>query len=202
LKQYGLDAPTVVATLGMSDSKLVLELGKQSDMAAYWARDAAKPAVFSINNGLAEELKKSPADFRRKELFEFRPFNATRFEIVRGADTRAFERVKGTGDSALDTWKQTSPAAKAVDSSNFEGALLEFSNLRADSFVDKADAATGLPKPIATITAKFDDGKKEEKVTFGRSGDAVFASRPDQPGALKLEASKFDAAIKKLDSIQ
>ena len=91
---------------------------------------------------------------------------------------------------------------KPVDSSNFEGALLEFSNLRADAAFDKAGPATGLANPAAIITVKFDDGKKEERVTIGRTGDNVFAARPDQPGALKLDTTIFDATIQKLDSIQ
>ena len=96
LKQYGLDKPEVTATLGAGSSKVVLQLGAAADTVTVWARDPSKPAVFSIGNGLAEELRKTPFDLRRKEMFEFRPFNATRFEITRGKDTRAFERVKGT----------------------------------------------------------------------------------------------------------
>ena len=113
-------------------------------------------------------------------------------------------RSPGTGTNAVDTWKQVVPAVKTVDSSNFEGALLEFSNLRAGAAVDKAGPATGLNNPAAVITVKFDDGKKEERVTFGRPspGPDVFAARPDQPGALKVETGKFDDAVKKLDSIQ
>src|SRR5205085_11995602 len=143
-------------------------------------------------------------DLRRKELFDFRPFNATRFEITRGKETRAFERVKSGGPNTSDTWKQVVPTVKDVDSSNFDGALLEFSNLRAEAAVDKGGPATGLNNPIAIITVKFDDGKKEERVTFGRPGPGpdVFASRPDQPGALKVETGKFDDALKKLDSLQ
>ena len=126
-------------------------------------------------------------DFRRKEIFEFRSFNASRFEITRGKDTRAFERTKSTDPNKFNTWKQVVPAVKTVDASNFEGALLELSNLRAVSAVDTAGPSTGLPNPAAIITVKFDDGKKEERVTFGRVGQDVFAARPDQPGALKLE---------------
>ena len=202
LKQYGLDKPAVVATLGMGASSVKFELGKEADAGSVWGRDPAKAAVFSINNGVAMELKKTVDNFRRKEVFDFRPFNTTRFEITRGADTRAFERVKGTGANAVDTWKQIAPAAKTVDSSNFEGALLDFSNLRAESFVPAAGAATGHDKPAAVIVVKFDDGKKEERVVFGTSGAGVFATRADQPGALKLEAGKYQDAVKKLDAVQ
>ena len=202
LKQYGLDKPAVVATLGTGASSLKFELGKEADAGSVWGRDPSKAAVFSINNGVAMELQKKVEDFRRKEVFDFRPFNTSRFEITRGNVTRAFERVKGTGDNAVDTWKQVAPAAKAVDSSNLEGALLDFSNLRADSFVAAAGAATGHNNPAAVIVVKFDDGKKEERVVIGTTGSAVFATRADQPGALKIEAGKYEDAIKKLDALQ
>jgi hypothetical protein len=148
------------------------------------------------------ELKKKVEDFRRKEVFDFRPFNTTRFEITRGKEVRAFERVKGTGENAVDTWKQVVPADKTVDASNLEGALLDFSNLRAESFVPVAGVATGHNDPAAVIVVKFDDGKKEERVTIGTVGSGVFATRADQPGALKLENSKYQDAVKKLDALQ
>lgn len=201
VKQYGLDRPQVVATLGMGATSIKLEIGGAAETAAVWARDPSRTAVFSLSSNVADELKKKPEDLRRKEVFDFRPFNTTRFEITRGGQTRAFERVKGTGENAVDTWKQVAPADKTVDASNFEGALLDFSNLRAESFVDRAGAATGHVSPAAVVTVKFDDGKKEERVTFGMAGGSTFATRPDQPGALKLEAGKYEAAVKKLDSI-
>ena len=202
LKQYGLDKPQIVATIGMGASSVKFELGTEADPSSVWARDPSKAAVFSVNNGVSAELKKNVADLRRKDVFEFRPFNTTRFEITRGNATRAFERVKGTGENAVDTWKQMAPAEKAVDSSNFEGVLLDLSNLRAETFVERSGPATGHTTPAAVIVVKFDDGKKEERVTIGTAGPAVFAARPDQPGALKIEAGKYEAAIKKLDAIQ
>jgi hypothetical protein len=202
LKPYGLDKPEVTATIVSGGSSLVMQLGGKADTVTLWARDPSKPAVFTIGNGLAEEMRKTATDLRRKEIFEFRPFNATRFEITRGNETRVFDRVKGTCANAADTWKQTVPSVKAVDSSNFEGALLEFSNLRAESFIDKPGPTTGVNSPLATITVKFDDGKKQEQVKFGGTGPDIFAFRADQPGAMKLELGKFDATLKKLDSVQ
>jgi Domain of unknown function (DUF4340) len=201
LKQYGLDRPAVVATIGTGGSPVRFELGKEADSGSVWARDPSKPAVFSVNNGVAMELQKKVEDFRRKEVFDFRPFNTTRFEITRGKDTRVFERVKGTGENAVDTWKQVAPAEKTVDSSNFEGALLDLSNLRAESFVPAAGAATGHNNPAAVIVVKFDDGKKEERVVIGTAGTGVFATRADQPGALKVESAKYQDALKKLDAL-
>ena len=52
-----------------------------------------------------------------------------------------------------------------------------------------------------TVVAKFDEGKKEEKVTFGKVGSDVYAARTDDPGAAKIEAEKFDEAVKALDEL-
>ena len=198
LAQYGLDKPAVVASIGTGTSTVKLELGKDADAGAVWARDPAKAAVFSMNNGVAAEMRKKVSDLRRKEIFDFRPFNTTRFEITRGNETRAFERVKGTGENAVDTWKQVSPTEKTVDSSNLEGALLEFSNLRAETFADRGGPSAGA----AVITVKYDDGKKEERVTIAPAPSGALATRADQPGALKIEAGKYEEAVKKLDAIQ
>ena len=51
--------------------------------------------------------------------------------------------------------------------------------MRAASFVDST-AKTGLDKPALTVDAKFDDGKKDEKVTFGQVGTDVFAGAAER----------------------
>ena len=64
LKQYGLDKPEVVATLGMGGSNVRLELGRAADAGRSGSEIPSQAAVFSINNGVAEELKKKPQDLR------------------------------------------------------------------------------------------------------------------------------------------
>ena len=48
---------------------------------------------------------------------------------------------------------------------------------------------------------KFDDGKKEERVTFGKVDNDVFVSRPGEPGAAKADATDFNDVNKSLDEI-
>ena len=48
---------------------------------------------------------------------------------------------------------------------------------------------------------KFDDGKKEERATFGQVGNDVFVARPGEPGAAKIDAADFNDVIKSLDEI-
>ena len=42
-------------------------------------------------------------------------------------------------------------------------------------------------------------GKKEDRVAIAKPGTDAFASRPDDPGAAKVDATKFDEAIKSID---
>jgi hypothetical protein len=51
------------------------------------------------------------------------------------------------------------------------------------------------------VTVKFDEGKKDEKVTFGQEGNDVFAVRPGEPGAAKADKADLDEATKAFDEI-
>ena len=64
----------------------------------------------------------------------------------------------------------------------------------------KALAMT-IDKPALVVYAKFEDGKKEERVTFGQSGSDVYFSRPGEPDAAKADSEKFNDAIKAHDEL-
>jgi hypothetical protein len=50
---------------------------------------------------------------------------------------------------------------------------------------------------------KFNDAQKdkEEKVTFGKNGKDVYVSRPDEPGAEKIDGDKYTDVLKEIDEI-
>jgi hypothetical protein len=200
LKKYGLDKPEATVNLNAGSARATLLVGGKAADNTVYARDASKQAVVTVESALLDDLKKSADDYRRKDIFEFRPFNANRLEMTRNGQTVVLERVKGTGENAPDTWKRVSPTAADVDREKSDGLLSKLSNIRAASFVDTT-AKTGLDKPALMVTVKFDDGKKEEKVTFGQAGSDVFVSRPGEPGAAKVDAADFNEAIKTLDEL-
>jgi hypothetical protein len=70
-----------------------------------------------------------------------------------------------------------------------------------DQWVD-AKTKTGLDAPVAVITAKFDDGKKTERLTFGKVGADMFAARDGEPGAFKIDAARFDESMKLVDTVK
>ena len=120
---------------------------------------------------------------------------------MRGTETLAFEKAKGSGKDATEKWRRVSPKAGDVDQSKMETFLSQLSGLRAPSFAD-AKTPTGLASPVATVTAKFDETNKEERVRFGRVGSDVYAGRGEEPGAAKIEANAFDEAMKSLDALK
>ena len=200
LKKFGLDKPAATVNLSAGSTRATLLIGGKADDATVYARDASRPAVITVENALVDDLKKNADDYRRKDIFEFRPFNANRIEMTRGSDTIVLERVKGQGENAPDTWRRVAPSAKDVDREKSDSLLSRLSNIRAASFVDST-AKTGLDKPALVVAVKFDDSKKEEKVSFGQSGSDVYVSRPGEPGAAKIDAADFNDAIKSLDEL-
>jgi len=200
LKAYGLDQPAATITIGAGSASATLTIGAAAEDGKVYARDVSRPLVFTIDKGIADELDKAAGDFRQKDLFEFRPFNATRIEFVRGDRIDAFEKVKGDDG---DTWRRTAPEEKDVDAAKMDAVLSAFSNLRAASFVDST-GGTGLGQPAVVVAARFGttDDQQSEKVAFGKAGDEAFAAPEGEPGAAKLDAAAFEAALKALDEIQ
>lgn len=204
LKTYGLDKPQETATLNLGSARATLEVGGKADDTTVYARDTSKPMVVTVETALADDLKKGADEYRRKDIFEFRAYNANRIELTRNGQTVAFEKVKADAKDAAkeagDKWRRVSPTAADANKDTMDGLLSRLSNMRAASFVEST-ANTGLDKPELTVVAKFDDGKKEEHVTFGKAGNDIYASRPGEPGAAKVDATDFSEALKAIDEL-
>ena len=75
--------------------------------------------------------------------------------------------------------------------------LAKLANMRATSFTD----GKGALAPALEVHVKFDDGKKEERVTLVKDGADVLALRPGEPGAAKTDAADLTEALKSLDEL-
>ena len=195
--KYGLDKPEMTATVGAGSTRATIAIGKADQSGFQYARDLSRPMIVTIDPALVNALRNNADSFRPKDVFEFRSFTASRLEITRGTATVAFERV--TDKEGAARWKRLNPA-KDVESAEMDSLLSALSGLSADGYVD-AKAKTGADSPVAIVTAKFDDGKKEERVAFGKVGTDMFAIRAGEPGAAKVDTAKFDEAMKALDAL-
>jgi hypothetical protein len=201
LKKHGLDKPSVTVRVGSGSSLATLLIGANAESGSVFAKDATRPAIFTIESSLVDDLKKDPSDYRLKDLFDARSFNTTRVEIVRNGQTTTFEKTKTKDKDGKEQekWRQTAPAAKDVDAAKVEALIAAASAARATGFVDST-AKTGLDKPELTVGFTYDG--KQERVTFARAGGAAYASRAGAPGAAKIDASTIDSIVKALEDLK
>jgi Domain of unknown function (DUF4340) len=202
-EEYGFDKPAATVTIGTGSSQATLIVGKSSGEGAVYARDQARPMAFTIESSVLDELKKEPGDYRQKDLFDARSFNATRIEVTRGAETVALEKSKAKNKDGKEEekWRQVAPNSREVDQAKADSLISAATQARATSFVDSPEK-TGLEKPELVVTIKSNEGKREEKVAFARSGTDAFASRSGEPGAAKTDASTLDNIVKALDELK
>jgi hypothetical protein len=201
LKEYGLDKPAASVRIGSGSSQASLLVGGKAEEGNVYAKDGSKPAVFTIEANLLEDLKKEAGEYRQKDLFDARAFNTTRIQVARGGESLVFEKtaVKDKDGKEEEKWKQTSPSAKDVDGAKVDALLSALTSARADSFVDKPPADVKLE---GVFTLKFDEGKKEEEVTFLKAGSDAYGIRKGASGAAKLAGSTLDEILKALDSLK
>ena len=137
-----------------------------------FAKDASRGrSIFTVAPTLRADVVKDVGEFRRKDLFDFRSFTATRVEFTRGGARR--RRSTGRRTRTARTCGRT-PPARRVDATQDRGRCWrKVSGLRAASF--ETAAHPSLKTPVLTVKAMFDKGK--DTVTFGRAGTDVYASR-------------------------
>lgn len=202
-KKAGLDKPAATVRLGTGSSQATLAIGSAAGDGAVYARDLSRPTLFTVESSVLDELKKDLSDYRQKDLFDARSFNATRLEIARGGQTHAFEKTKVKNKEGQDEekWRQLSPQARDLDQAAFDALVSAITGVRAMSFFDKPAGKTA-PVPEMTIAIKSNDGKKEERVTFAKAGTDAYATREGEPGLAKVEASAIESIAKALQELK
>ena len=204
LVKYGLDKPTMTVTIGAGSAKTILEVGK-TDNGDMFARDASRSIVFTVDSTLAGDLSKSFDDYRKRELFEFRPFYTAKLRAVieapGGAKTYELEKMKPAKPVDPETWKVTlvGGASHTSDPAAMDDLLNKLVALKADSFAD-AKAKTGLDKPALVISASFDDGKFE-RVRFGQAGEDAYGKRDGEDVVAKIDHAALRAALQAFDAV-
>jgi hypothetical protein len=203
--KYGLDKPVMTVTVGAGSAKTVLQVGKTENGETY-ARDAARPVVFTVDSTLQADLNKSFDDYRKKELFEFRPFYVARLRAVldspAGPKTYEFEKVNGAQPTDPEAWKVTrvGGASHNADPAAMDDLLNKLVAIKAESFADPK-TRTGLDKPALIVSVSFDDGKFE-RVRFGQASDeAAYGKRDGEEVVAQVEHMSMRAALQAFDAV-
>jgi hypothetical protein len=194
LGQYGLARPTGTITVSAGSAEATLTLGS-TDNALVFARDSSRPVVFTVAPTIRDDVIRTVADFRRKDLFDGRSFTATRLELTRGDETIVLE--KSEDEESGTTWHDGD--GETVETTAVEGLLSTLTTVRAESFESSVPAA--LRSPALRVTLAYGEDRTET-VTFGRAGEDAFASRADEPGTARIAATTLDDALTALDEVR
>ena len=199
LKKYGLDKPQILVTVGAGSSRAELALGAKTADGSVYARDLTRPMIFTLEGTLLDDLKRPASDMRQKDVFDFRTFTALSLDVTHGGQTYSFKSQSEPVDGKLGPWKLIKPSDKTLDAAKSNDLLVNFSSLRADSFIDALGAGEET-----VVTARFGPASapKEETVTFrvipakGKDGKAVVhAMRKGEKDAMVVSALDFDKAM-------
>lgn len=200
LAKFGLNPPAMRIAAGAGSSQAVLEIGR-SEGAQPYARDVARSMVFTLDTTLAEDLTKPFDDYRKKELFDARPFSMERVRIARATDgparTWTFEKVK---DGDTEKWRVTPEGGQAADTDRVkvDDFLNKLTDLRVTTFVSSS-TSTGLGAPILNVAVSYDGGKFE-RVRVGRAGQKHYGNREGEQVTGEVDQAVVDAALQALDA--
>ena len=208
LEPFGLDTPRLAATVEVGGESHTLLVGDENPASTVYARDAARDLVFTIDAALVDDLARGADTYREKDLFDFRPFNATSLAVLRNGRTLRFEKGAPEEEDenvaadagGEEAWRRVEPEPADIERPEMDALLRGLSDLRADSFVEDR-RGTGLDNPLATVTATFGDDGEEERVLIGRSGGATYGQHGDEPGAAVLDSDAVDDALEALDAL-
>ena len=171
-RRVRLDKPAATVHIGSGSAQAGLLIGKSAGEGIIYAKDAARPMVFTVESSLLDDLKKPADDFRVKDLFDARSFNTTRVEIVRNGQTSVFEKGREGRLEADRTRRQGRDTAKVE-------ALITAPPGRARLASSTAPTVRAR-QPELTVTLKFDEGKDRRRCVRAAGADA-YARRGRRP---------------------
>ena len=194
LEPYGLAEPRMVVTVETDSGEHLLFVGDENTDGAVYGRDAARSVVFTVDAALVDDLARNANTYREKDLFNFRPFNATAVTVSHNGNTNRFKKSASEGsDTEEELWERVEPNTEAVDSTTMDELLSKLSNLRAESFI-QSETVTGLDTPLATVIVMFGN-EEEEHVTISRADGMTYAVHGDEPGFAVVNGSDVDAVL-------
>jgi hypothetical protein len=209
LKNAGLDAPALTATITLADATkppVMLLIGKQRETKPeYFAKLADGTSIFVIRKDVRDKIDQNSLDFRPLQLWQLAAEAISDVKIQRGGDK--YELKKDGAD-----WKITGPFSATASFFLIAPMLDALANPKIAGYQAHSAAKPeefGLDKPRLQITfnatEKTKDGDKEKEAPRERTlliGKAVegkpevFAKLADDPAIIKLPEAVFINADK------
>src|SRR3989441_3331664 len=188
LGDFGLDKPAAEVTLTLKDGKtLGLALGNKTPTGVWvYAREAGKPAVVALPDGVLREATKAVGEFRDRTILTLDHKAVSGFDVA--ADGAALS-VAHVGDA----WRITKPVALPADTEAIGDMFEKLTSAKVKEFVAESPpsrSAYGLDRPLRlTIYTGRDNERAGRTLLVGRTDTAkkgVYAMREGETSVLLL----------------
>lgn len=203
LEPFGLDNPRMAITVETDKGNHVLVMGNESPAGTVYGRDASRSIVFTVDAALFDEFDRDIDTYRKKELFDFQPFNANGISLTRDGETYRFEKGSDDDDNSDNSneqlWQQVEPDQKVIEALAFDDLLSKLSGLRAESFANSRDN-TGLDIPLAIFTVTYGN-EQQETVTIGQSDDTYHGIHGEEDGAAVIDSTSINGVFESIDMV-
>jgi hypothetical protein len=180
----GFASGTKIAMVSVADASGTqqLEVRKDKDK-TYYAKSSAVDGIYKVTADLGDGLDKKVDDFRNKKLFDFGWTDPNKIEIG-----------KATFEKNGEKWMS---GAKQMDSSSVQSMVDKLRDLAASKFLD-----TGGGMPVLDITVTSNNGKRVEKVSITKQGDAFLAKRESESSIYQLDGKAVEDLQKAANDVK
>jgi hypothetical protein len=186
--EFGLDKPVAEVALTLKDGKTVgLTLGNKTPTGVWvYGREAGKPAVVALPDGVLREATKPASEFRDRTILTVDRKSVSGFDVVTEGETVAVAH-------AGDAWRITKPTALPADTEAIGDMFEKLTAAKVKEFVAEGPpsrATYGLDRPLRlTIHTGKDTERASRTLLVGRTDAArkgVYAMREGESSVLLL----------------
>lgn len=187
IAKYGLNAPSMTITLGLSGGKKdAIEFGDDAPAGSLvYAQHGSNAKVFALSTSAKSSFDKSVNDLRDKKLLTFNTDKLTSVELDSTKGPVSFAK-NNHGD-----WQIVKPAAARADSLQVEELIRKLQDARMDLSASaddqkKAAASYGSAPPLAT--AKVTDASGTQSLEVRKVSNDYYAKSSAVAGVYKISA--------------
>ena len=186
LKPFGLDAPTLTASIKKKDGKTEkLLIGAETPTGGgFYAKKDGDPRVFTIYSYNRSSLDKTWKDLRERRMLPFGIKDVSRVELAKGGQVIELGKTSG-GD-----WQILKPGPYRADNVVVDDVIRKLNEAKMDLTVtdeEAAKAAAQWSQGQPVVVARVFDASGGKQIQIRKNGENFFARSDAVEGAYRLE---------------
>lgn len=200
LKQFGLDAPSLTASVKKKDGKTEkLLIGAETPTGGgFFAKKEGDARVFTIYSYNRSSLDKTWQDLRERRMLPFGIKDVSRVELAKGGQVIELGKTSG-GD-----WQILKPGPYRADNVVVDEVIRKLNEAKMDVSAGEEDAAKAAAlwsKGTPVVVARVFDAGGGKQIQIRKNGDNFYARSDAVEGAYRLEKG-IEGVDKSLDELR